>query len=101
MALTEDDVDKIARLARLKPTPEEKLKLLEDLNKILEYMHVIDEVDVSGVEETSHAAQLATPFREDIEERGLTAEEALRNAPAASDGFFVVPKVIDLDISET
>ncbi len=101
MALTEDDVDKIARLARLKPTPEEKRKLLEDLNKILEYMKVIDEIDVSGVEEMSHAAQLSTPFREDFIKQGLTQDEALLNAPDVKDGYIVVPKVIELDRSET
>jgi len=101
MTLTEADVDKIARLARLKPTAEEKRKLLEDLNKILEYMRVIDEIDVSGVDEMSHAAHLPTPFREDIVEQGLTADDALRNAPQAKDGYIVVPKVIDLDHSET
>lgn len=55
MALTDDDIDKIARLARLRPTSGEKRKLLSDLNKILEYMEIIDEIDIEGVKGMSNA----------------------------------------------
>lgn len=95
MALTDDDIDKIARLARLKPTAEEKRRLLSDLNKILEYMEIIDEIDIEGVEEMSHTALRETPFREDVVKTGLSQKDAILNAPKTQNGLFVVSKIID------
>ncbi len=52
MALTEADIDKIASVARLKSSPEEKKRLLVDLNKILKHMEIINEIEVKSIEET-------------------------------------------------
>ena len=95
MALTYDDIDKIARLARLKHTPEEKRKLLSDLNKVLEYMEIIDEIDIEGIDEMSHITHQQTPFRDDVVKTGLSQKDALSNAPKTQDGLFVVPKIIE------
>jgi aspartyl-tRNA(Asn)/glutamyl-tRNA(Gln) amidotransferase subunit C len=95
MALTDDDIDKIVRLARLKPTAEEKRRLLSDLNKILEYMEIINEIDIESIEEMSHTVLRETPFREDIARPGLSQKDAILNAPQSQNGLFVVPKIID------
>jgi len=52
MILTEKDIDKIAELAHLKPAPDEKKRLLIDLNNILKYMEIIKEVDIDSIPET-------------------------------------------------
>ncbi len=66
MALTENDIDKIARLARFRPDKKEKQRLLTDLNRILEYMEIIDEIDIENYEKIKHVLSQPTPFRDDI-----------------------------------
>ena len=95
MALTNDDFDRIARLARLRPTADEKRKLLSDLNKILEYLEVIDEVDIKGVKEMLDAAPQEAPFREDIVRAGLSQNDALLNTLLSQSGSSVVPEVVE------
>jgi len=66
MALTENDIDKIARLARFRPDKKEKQRLLTDLNRILEYMEIIDEIDIENYEKIKHVLSRPTRFRDDI-----------------------------------
>jgi aspartyl-tRNA(Asn)/glutamyl-tRNA(Gln) amidotransferase subunit C len=94
VSVTLKDVEHVARLAKLSFTEEEKKKLVDELNSILEYMEQLNELDTSNVDPLSHVIELSNVFREDIVKPGLTREEALRNAPARSEKFFKVPKVI-------
>ena len=91
--VTIKDVEHIAALAKLKFTDEEKKKLQAELNKILEYMDKINELDLEGVEPLENINNTENVFREDAAEKCLTKEEALKNAPAKTDDFFKVPKV--------
>jgi len=91
--VTIKDVEHIAALAKLKFTDEEKKKLQAELNKILEYMDKINELDLEGVEPLENINNTENVFREDKAEKCLTKEEALKNAPAKTDDFFKVPKV--------
>ena len=95
MALNQDDIEKIARLAKFKPTAEEKQRLLTDLNKILEYMEIINEIEVEHQRKPSSPEPPPATIREDIVKPGLTHKQALANAPQSRDGMFAVPKVID------
>lgn len=65
MAFTEKDVEKLAALARIELTPEEKKKFGEQISSILDYVDQIQEVDTSKVKETSHLKGLANAFRKD------------------------------------
>ncbi len=65
MALSKDDLEKIAKLAHLKPTEKEKERLLADLNKILEYMEIINESDIEEITELQPVHPQSTPFRDD------------------------------------
>jgi aspartyl-tRNA(Asn)/glutamyl-tRNA(Gln) amidotransferase subunit C len=94
MKLTTEQVQHVARLARLDLDPEAVEKLAVQLAAILDYFQKLAEVDTSGVEPTSHAIALTNAFRDDRVHRHLQPEEALANAPAQEQGSFVVPKVI-------
>lgn len=94
MSVSIQDVEHVARLAKLSFTEEEKKKLVNELNSILDYMEQLNELDTSNVDPLSHVIELSNVFREDIVKPGLTREETLRNAPARGEKFFKVPKVI-------
>ncbi|MBN2425338.1 MAG: Asp-tRNA(Asn)/Glu-tRNA(Gln) amidotransferase subunit GatC [Calditrichaceae bacterium] len=94
MAVTESDVENIAHLARLKITEEEKEKFVSQVNQILEYVEKLNEINTDEVEPLSHTLNLKNVFREDIVKDSLPQKEALKNAPAKTDKFFRVPKVV-------
>jgi aspartyl-tRNA(Asn)/glutamyl-tRNA(Gln) amidotransferase subunit C len=89
------NIDHVASLARITLTPGEKTAFASQLGDVLAYMAQLKEVDVSGVEPTAHAHSVANVWAEDAPQPGLSAEAALRNAPAQRDHMFVVPKVVD------
>ena len=94
MSVTIRDVEHIAALAKLEFSPEEKEQLVHQLNQILTYMEQLNKLDTSAVEPLTHVLDLQGRVRQDKVEPGLTADEALQNAPAKTDKFFKVPKVI-------
>lgn len=94
MSVNLQDLEKIAHLARLKLTDDEKEKFLGQLNQILEYVEKLNELDTEGVEPLSHSMDLINVMRKDIERTSLPREKALENAPSKNDQFFRVPKVV-------
>ena len=80
-------------LLQLAPGDEEQLT--GQLNAILGYMDQLAEVDTTGVEPTSHVLPLTNVLRDDLPQACLTTAEALANAPAAEQGHFAVPKIIE------
>lgn len=94
MAVTRQDVEHVAALARLRFSDEEKTTLTAQLNSLLEYMEQLNRLDTRTVEPLSQVVALRNVFREDLPAPGLSREEALREAPAATGEFFRVPKVI-------
>ncbi len=97
MAVSIDEVDRIAQLSRLKFSDAEKQKLAQELSQIVAYMEQLNEVDVTGVPATSHCIELTNVMRDDEVVPWLTTEQALQNAPARHGDFFSVPKVIKLE----
>ena len=95
MKLGKDEVEKVAVLARLSLSPKECEKYAAQLSQILEYVEQLNELDTSKVEPTSHAVDMPTPVREDVNQPCLTQEEALANAPQRFQGGVKVPRVID------
>ena len=94
MAVTLRDVEHVAALARLSFTDEEKIMLMEQLNDILLYMEQLNRLDTTGVEPLSHVIELSNVFRDDVVRPSYPQEEILKNAPARTESFFKVPKVI-------
>ena len=95
MAAVEIDVNYVAHLARISLSPEEAGKIGAQLGQILAYMAKLNELDVSQVEPTAHAVPLVNVTRSDEIGSSLTTDEALRNAPAAANGLFLVPKIVE------
>jgi len=95
MSVTINDVDKIAKLAKLRFDEDEKVKLQKDLNKILEYIDQLNELNLDDVEPLENINETENVLRVDESEKWLSTEEALKNAPAKTGKFFKVPKVLD------
>lgn len=93
--LTDADVRHVAKLARLKLTPDEEQLYLKQLSAILEAMEQLKSVDTSAVEATSHATVVETPLRPDEPRPSLPIEKGLQNAPAKVGTSFAVPKIIE------
>ncbi len=94
MRIDRKEVEKVARLARLTLTEDEIETITPQLDKILEYVDKLNELDTSGVEPTSHVSAHPVGLREDLTTPSLSKEEALGNAPDRKDDFFRVPKII-------
>jgi len=95
MTVTIKDVEHIAKLAKLEFNEDEKEKFTEQFNEILTFMDKLNELDTSKVEPLSHVIELQNVFREDAVKPSIATEDALKNAPAKTEKFFKVPKVID------
>ena len=95
MSVTEDDVRKTARLARIALPDSEVETMTQKLNGILGWVEQLQEVDVEGVEPMTSVTPMALKMREDVVTDGDQPERALSNAPADAEGFFVVPKVVE------
>jgi aspartyl-tRNA(Asn)/glutamyl-tRNA(Gln) amidotransferase subunit C len=91
MAITREQVLHVAELARLALTEEEVERLGAQLGQILEAVGKVSELDLSEVEPTSHSLDVANVWDDDEPRPSLPLEQALANAPAAEDGFFLVP----------
>ena len=89
------DIEKVARLARLELSEEEKSTFGSQLEQILSYMEQLNRLDTSGVEPTSHAIPVYNVFREDEVKPSIPQEEVLAISPAEEDGHFKVPRIIE------
>jgi aspartyl-tRNA(Asn)/glutamyl-tRNA(Gln) amidotransferase subunit C len=87
-------VRRIAELARLDLSDEEAKGLSAQFSSILEQFRVLEKLDVSGVEAMTGANRAGEVLREDLPVPSLPAEEMLRNAPAHTSEFYVVPKTV-------
>ncbi len=87
-------VEHVALLSRLTFSREEVEKFTEHLNRILEYVDKLNELDTSNISPTSHSLKMYNILRDDRVEESLTNEEALENAPDKESGCFKVPRVI-------
>jgi aspartyl-tRNA(Asn)/glutamyl-tRNA(Gln) amidotransferase subunit C len=99
MALTPDDVHRIAHLARLALTPAEETAMLGQLNGFFAIVEQMSAVDTSGVEPLytplSAVQPVALRLRDDLVTEPDAREANQRSAPAVADGLYLVPKVIE------
>jgi aspartyl-tRNA(Asn)/glutamyl-tRNA(Gln) amidotransferase subunit C len=94
MEVTKELVEKLAHLARLNFTEDEKTEIREDLSKMIDFVDKLNEVDTTGVEPMIHMSREVNILREDEVAGSVSRENALKNAPATTGEFFTVPKVI-------
>ena len=99
MALTSDDIGRIAHLARLELSPEEAGRMLTRLNGFFDIVEAMRAVDTSGVEPLPHpiasVRDLQLRLREDVPSEPNQRAANQRSAPAVEAGLFLVPKVIE------
>ncbi|OGW59560.1 MAG: asparaginyl/glutamyl-tRNA amidotransferase subunit C [Nitrospirae bacterium RBG_16_64_22] len=95
MKISRKEVDHVSRLARLSLTEDEAGKMTDQLDKILEYVEKLSELDTKDVQPTSHVIPMSNVWREDAARPSLPREEALANAPDTDGEFFRVPKIIE------
>ena len=93
--ITLEEVEHVARLARLDLSPEEKERMRSQLDAILTYIDKLRQLNTDTVEPTSHAIPMVNVMREDEVRPGLPAEAMLANAPEREGDFFRVPRIIE------
>ena len=89
------DVAYLARLARIILTPEETELFTQQLDRVLEHVERINQLDLTGIEPMAHAISVFDVVREDEPHESLSKVEALANAPHQANGLFIVPKVLE------
>ena len=91
VAISREEVLHVARLARLALTDDEISRLTDELDKILDAVGVVSELDLADVPPTSHPLDLVNVWDEDVPRDSLPVEDVLANAPEPEDGLFRVP----------
>ena len=95
MSVDAATVRRIAHLARIAVAEDEVEHLRGELNAILAFVEQLSEVDVEGVEPMTSVTPMDMKKRQDAVTDGGIPDDIIKNAPAAQDGFFVVPKVVE------
>ena len=94
MVLSAEEVRKVALLARLELSDEEIETQAANLNNLLAQFEALQNLDVTGIEPTSHSVPVFNVLREDAIRPSLPREQALANAPEQRDGCFIVPRIL-------
>lgn len=94
MALSREEVLKIAKLSKLKFKEEEIEKFQVELNDILKYIDILDEVDTQNIEPLMYVNHDVNNFREKENLESLNLDKVLLNAPESAENTIVVPKVV-------
>jgi aspartyl-tRNA(Asn)/glutamyl-tRNA(Gln) amidotransferase subunit C len=95
--LTEADIIKMARLARLELTPHELDEYTHQMASMIEHFDDIDSLNLADVEPMTQPYPLVNVLRDDVEADTLDRDEVLASAPAAQDGRFRVPPVAGIE----
>lgn len=95
MEITTQEVENVAKLARLEISPAEKDVFAKQLSQILTHVEKLNQYDTKGVEPTSTVLGQVNVFRDDIVRPSLPTEKALANAPEREADGFGVPKIIE------
>ena len=92
---TGEMIDYVSILAKLNLSDSEKKAAGKDMERMLEYIDMLNELNTDGVEPMTHIFPISNVFREDREENGDSREKMLENAPEARDGMYRVPKTVE------
>lgn len=93
--ISDETIDYVGILAKLELKDEEKEQAKKDMERMLDYIDKLGELDTSNVEPMSHVFPVNNVFREDVVTNGDDRENILKNAPEEQDGMFNVPKTFD------
>ena len=92
--IDDETIENVCILAKLSLSDEANETAKEDMQKMLDYVEKLDELDTDGVEPLSHIFGDQNVFREDVVTNGDNKEAMLANAPKAKEGQYQVPKTI-------
>jgi aspartyl-tRNA(Asn)/glutamyl-tRNA(Gln) amidotransferase subunit C len=95
MSLTDDQIRRIARLARIAIGEQESAEVRDRLNRVLGLIDQLQAVDTTGIEPMSHALDLIQPLRRDVVTESDQRASFQAGAPAVDGGLYLVPKVIE------
>ena len=95
MKINEDEMLKIAKLAMIEISSNEKDDFLKQINNIVEYIDKINTLDTSNIEPTEHIFELKNVLREDNVWQSIDPNELKKIVPDYKDGYIVVPKIIE------
>ena len=95
MKINQQDVEHVARLARLSLNPDNLKTMTGQMDAILGYVDKLNELDTTGIEPMAHAVPMSNAFREDQITEPIGVERALQNAPQRTNNYFKVPKIIE------
>ncbi len=94
MKITEKTIDKLSNLAKLEFNDEEKLKIIDDLGKMIEFVNKLNELDTTGIEPLIYMNQQRDILRDDKVIETISQEEALKNVPVKDSDYIKIPKVL-------
>ena len=95
MEISKQDVEKVAKLARLTVSDSERDAFAKQLSQILTHVEKLNQYDTTGIEPTSTVLGQVNVFREDVVRPSLPVDKALANAPERQADGFCVPKIIE------
>jgi aspartyl-tRNA(Asn)/glutamyl-tRNA(Gln) amidotransferase subunit C len=95
MALSREQVEHVAHLARLGLSDDEIDRFQQQLSQILGHMQALDAVDTSAIPPTAQVIPVSSVMRDDVVRPSLPVEDVLRNAPRREGDFFKVPPVLE------
>ncbi|NBV13230.1 MAG: Asp-tRNA(Asn)/Glu-tRNA(Gln) amidotransferase subunit GatC [Sphingobacteriia bacterium] len=95
MNITDEMIDRLATLSRLRFNGEEKIAIQKDLNKMLDFIGQLEEIEVSQTQPLIHVTHHIHELRKDIVIPNLPVQEALKNAPDHDTDYFRVPRVLE------
>ncbi|MBE5937393.1 MAG: Asp-tRNA(Asn)/Glu-tRNA(Gln) amidotransferase subunit GatC [Lachnospiraceae bacterium] len=93
--ISDETIEYVGILAKLELSETEKEQAKKDMERMLDYIDKLNELDTTGVEPMSHLFPITNVFREDVVTNDDKRESILANAPEKKDGSFVVPKILD------
>ncbi|NCF68970.1 MAG: Asp-tRNA(Asn)/Glu-tRNA(Gln) amidotransferase subunit GatC [Chloroflexi bacterium] len=95
MSLTKQEVEKIAHLARLALTEQQKAEYQRQLSAVLDYADMLDELDLSDIKPTAHAVARENVMRDDVIVPGLVLEDVLFNSARHAQDQFQIQSVLE------
>jgi len=93
MKIDEKLLAKLEKLSMLKA--DNKEEMIKDLNQIVEFVEILNEVNTDNIEATFNTLNTSTPLREDIPVDNDAIKTILANAPKVDGNYFIVPKIIE------
>ena len=93
--IDKDTVDKLATLSRLEFDGKAKEEILSDLNRMLDFVGKLNELDTAGIEPLIYMNDETNVLRSDEVKQDITQKQALSSAPKKDSDYFKVPKVVE------